>query len=238
MSKSPSDPLLEVTGLRKTYPGSSGFSLEIPSLEVRAGEVIGLIGRNGAGKTTLMRSLMGVVRADAGEIRYEGQSVARDLSALRRIVGYVPEEPCLCETMTVAAILQFVGRLYPSWDQERAEELLDFFELDRQKKVRALSKGMRTKLLLIMAVCHSSKLLILDEPTSGFDPIAKDEFWVFLRKLLATGEIKAAMISSHQLGGVEAVCNRAVFLERGRIIFDQVQFSATELKDLFARSGQ
>jgi len=231
-------PLLEITGLRKAYPGSSGFSLDIPSLEVRAGEVIGLIGRNGAGKTTLMRSLMGVVRADAGEIRYEGRSVAHDLSELRRIVGYVPEEPCLHETMKVAALLRFVGRLYPRWDQERAKELLSFFGLDPQKKVRALSKGMRTKLLLVMAVCHSSKLLILDEPTSGFDPVAKDEFWVFLRRLLGRGEIKAAMISSHQLGEVEDICNRAVFLERGRIVFDQVQFSAAELKGLFARSGQ
>jgi len=233
-----SEALLEITGLRKTYPGLSGFSLEIPSLEIRAGAVIGLIGRNGAGKTTLMRSLMGVVRADAGEIRYEGQSMTGDLSALRRIVGYVPEEPCLYETMKVAAILQFVGGLYPSWDHRRAKELLDFFELDPRKKVRALSKGMRTKLLLIMAVCHSSKLLILDEPTSGFDPIAKDEFWAFLRRLFETGEIKATMISSHQLGEVEAICNRAIFLERGRIVFDQAQFSAAELKDLFARSGQ
>ncbi|MGH9716979.1 MAG: ABC transporter ATP-binding protein [Candidatus Acidiferrales bacterium] len=231
-----SEALLEITGLRKAYPGLSGFSLEIPSLEIRASEVIGLIGRNGAGKTTLMRSLMGVVRADAGEIRYEGQSMTSDLSALRRIVGYVPEEPCLYETMKVGAILQFVGGLYPSWDRARAIELLDFFELDPQKKVRALSKGMRTKLLLIMAVCHSSKLLILDEPTSGFDPVAKDEFWDFLRRLLDTGEIKAAMISSHQLGEVEAICNRAVFLERGRSIFDQVEFSAAELKGLFARS--
>ena len=233
-----SEALLEIRGLRKRYPGASGFSLEIPSLEIRAGEVIGLIGRNGAGKTTLMRSLMGIVRADAGEIRYEGQSMTRDLSGLRRIVGYVPEEPCLYETMSVTAILQFVGGLYPTWDPKRAIELLRFFELDPEKKVRALSKGMRTKLLLIMAVCHSSRLLILDEPTSGFDPIAKDEFWAFLRKLLDTGEIKAAMISSHQLGEVEAICNRAVFLERGRIVFDQTQFSAAELKGLFARSGR
>lgn len=231
-------PLLEIDGIQKTYPGLSGFALEIPSLEIRAGEVIGLIGRNGAGKTTLMRSLMGVVKVDAGEIRYEGQSVIRDLSALRRVVGYVPEEPCLYETMKVAAILEFVGRLYPSWDSQRANELLGFFGLDRQKKVRALSKGMRTKLLLIMAVCHSSKLLILDEPTSGFDPIARDEFWVFLRRLLETGEIKAAMISSHQLGEVEAICNRAVFLERGHIVFDQVRFSAAELKGLFERSAR
>jgi ABC-2 type transport system ATP-binding protein len=233
-----SEELLEITGLRKTYPGLSGFSLQVPSLEIRAGEVIGLIGRNGAGKTTLMRSLMGIVKADAGEIRYEGRSMTRDLSALRRIVGYVPEEPCLYETMKVAAILEFVGGLYPQWDRERASELLELCELDPQKKVRALSKGMRAKLLLIMAVCHYSKLLILDEPTSGFDPIAKDEFWAFLRGLLEAGEIKAAMISSHQLGEVEAICNRAVFLERGRIIFDQEQFSAAELKDLFARSGR
>lgn len=210
--------MLIANRLTKCYPG---FSLYVESLEIHPDDVVGLIGPNGAGKTTLIRTLLGIVPRDSGEISYLGRKVGADSPELRAKVGYVPEEPVVYEKPSVRSLIQFVKSFYSCWDEELYRDLLKRFSLDPGKPVRALSKGMRTKLLLLMALSHRPDILFLDEPTSGLDPISKDQFWLLLEQQFDSYPIKAVIISSHQLDDIESICNRIVFLLNGRVVFDE-----------------
>jgi ABC-2 type transport system ATP-binding protein len=222
-------PLLEIRGWRKLY---AGFSLEIGQLALYPGDVVGLVGPNGAGKTTLLRSLLGIVRADAGQVFYDGRRLPPGTTELRVRAGYVPEEPVLYEAMTVAALLDFIRQFYPAWDATLALELLDYFGIDPQRRVRALSKGMRNKLLLVAALSHHAELLVLDEPTAGLDPPSREEFWRFVLDSLQR-RVRAVLVSTHQLEDVEHVCNRVLFFREGRVQLDRRRISMGELRELF-----
>jgi ABC-2 type transport system ATP-binding protein len=223
-------PLLEIRAWRKHY---SGFSLEVDTLSIFPGDVIGLVGPNGAGKTTLLRSLLGVIRPDAGEVFYDGRRIPPGSTELRRRAGYVPEEPILYEAMSVARLLDFVRRFYPAWDQALATKLLVHFDIDSHRRVRALSRGMRTKLLLVAALCRHAELLVLDEPTSGLDPPSREEFWEFVRELFERARVRAALVSTHLIEDVAEVCNRVVFFGGGRVLLDRREFSLEELREQF-----
>jgi ABC-2 type transport system ATP-binding protein len=225
-----SRPLLELRGLRKHF---GGFSLEVESLSVFPGDVIGLVGINGAGKTTLLRSLLGIVRPDAGQVLYDGREVPCDSTELRVRAGYVPEDPVLYEAMTVAALLDFMSRFYPAWDAPLAASLLAYFGIEPQRRVRTLSKGMRTKLLLVAALSHHAELLILDEPTAGLDPPSRDEFWELLRGMMRRTPVRAVLVSSHMLEDVARECNRVLFFGDGRVLLDRREFSPAELRRQF-----
>jgi ABC-type multidrug transport system ATPase subunit len=223
-------PLLEIRGLRKRF---AGFSLDVAALAVYPGDVVGLLGMNGAGKTTLLRSLLGIVRPDAGQVVYDGRLLPADSVELRVRAGYVPEDPVLYEAMTVAALLDFLGRFYPAWDSLLAVALLRHFGIDPQRRVRTLSKGLRTKLLLVAALSHYAELLVLDEPTAGLDPPSRQEFWEFLRDLLRRSRVRAALVSSHLLEDIAEGCNRVVFFGDGRVLLDRREFTLAELRRQF-----
>jgi ABC-2 type transport system ATP-binding protein len=225
-----SGPLLAIHNLEKRY---ALFALRVENLEVCDGEIVGLLGANGAGKTTLIRSLMGIVGADRADITCQGRKVMSGDPYVKTAIGYVPEDPILYENERVGGLLAFVGALYPDWDSELCNTLLLRFGIEPKKKVSMLSKGMRTKLLLVIALAHKPKILILDEPTSGLDPLSRDDFWAFLRELFSTGQTRAALISSHQLEDVEQICNRAIFISNGSIVYDRRDFSAVALRHLF-----
>jgi ABC-2 type transport system ATP-binding protein len=222
-------PLVEIRGLRKLY---AGFSLDVGRLALFPGDVVGLVGPNGAGKTTLLRSLLGIIRADAGQVFYEGRHVPPGSTELRVRTGYVPEEPILYEAMTVAGLLDFSRHFYPTWDAPLSLALLDFFRIDPVRRVRALSKGMRNKLLLVAALSHHAEVLVLDEPTAGLDPPSREEFWRFVLESLHR-QVRAVLISTHHLDDVEQVCNRVLFFNEGRIQADRREISIPELRELF-----
>lgn len=222
--------MLQITRVEKVYPG---FSLATGPLEVRAGELVALVGPNGTGKTTLMRSLLGIIRPDVLEFTLDGKRVPPGSPFPRQVIGYVPEEPVLFESMTVSRLLQFVSGFYPEWDAKTALDLLDRFRVDSRKKIRTLSKGMRTKVLLVMALARSARILFLDEPTSGLDPVSRDELWDFIGDLFRRETIQTMIVSTHQLDEVQQFCNRAIFLKNGHIVYDEHNFSKTQLRELF-----
>lgn len=222
--------MLQIGRLEKRYPS---FSLEIGPLDIKCGEIVALVGPNGAGKTTLMRGLLGIIRPDILDFTLDRKHLELGSPFPREIIGYVPEEPILFESETVERLLRFVSGFFAEWDQDLAKSLLSRFEVDAKKKIRALSKGMRTKVLLVMALARSAKVLFFDEPTSGLDPVSREAFWDFVAGLCQRGRIQAALVSTHQLEEVQDFCNRAIFLKRGRIIYDKQNFSREELQDLF-----
>ncbi len=206
-----------------------GLSLTVPE-----GSVFGLLGENGAGKTTTLQILLGLITADAGRARVLDLDPARDGLEIRRRVGYVPELPALYDWMTVAEIGWFAAGFHPepvagtAPYQARYGELTQGFGLPSKRKIKALSKGMRAKVSLSLALASDPSLLILDEPTSGLDTMVRREFLESMVDLAANG--RTVLLSSHQITEVERVASHVALLHQGKLIL------AEPLDELRART--
>jgi ABC-2 type transport system ATP-binding protein len=185
-------------------------------LEVRAGEVHGFLGPNGAGKTTAIRVLLGLLRADSGTARLLGGDPWRDAVALHRRLAYVPGDVTLWPNLSGGEVIDLLGRLRGGLDPARRKELLERFDLDPRKKGRAYSKGNRQKVALVAALASDVELLLLDEPTSGLDPLMEDVFRQVIREERRGG--RTALLSSHILAEVEALCDRVTIIRDGRAV--------------------
>ncbi|MCU1263065.1 MAG: transporter related [Bryobacterales bacterium] len=208
---------IEAVGLRKSFKGHevlSGLNLTVPQ-----GSVFGFLGRNGAGKTTTIRILMGLAKADQGAARIFGLAPGNDNSGamLRRRIGFVTEDKELYPYMTVAEIIRFSRPFFPQWRDDLERRYLKAFDLPPSKKIPDLSKGMRSKLALLLAISRGAELLILDEPTDGLDPAAVEEV---LRELivLSASDGTTIFFSSHQLAEVEQIADRIAIIDKGREI--------------------
>jgi ABC-2 type transport system ATP-binding protein len=186
------------------------------NLEVEQGEVIGYLGPNGAGKTTTIRLLLGLIRATSGRAEIFGIDVAAHPIEVHRRVAYVPGEATLWPSLTGTETLHLLGRVQGRVDVPYRDLLLQRFEFDPSKKVRALSKGNRQKLILIAGLMSRADLLLLDEPTSGLDPLMERAFRVCVDEARERGQ--TVFLSSHILAEVEAVCDRVAILRAGHLV--------------------
>lgn len=202
-------------GLTRRY--KAAVAVDNLNLTVRRGTVLGLLGPNGAGKSTTLRMIMGLLRPTSGCIRVLGLDPFQTPSQVRQLIGYVPETPQIYRWMTIREVLRFCRALYAGWKDEQAELLLDVFQLPAQRKVRQLSKGMLAKLSLVIALAHEPQLLILDEPLSGLDPLARDEFLDGVLQGLCSGE-RSVIFSSHQLDEVNRLSDSVAVLHAGRLL--------------------
>jgi ABC-2 type transport system ATP-binding protein len=200
--------------LSKSYGNTS--ALDALDLEVSEGEVIGYLGPNGAGKTTTIRLLLGLIRATSGRAEIFGIDAQDDPVEAHRRVAYVPGEAMLWPSLTGAETLHLLGRVQGTVDIAYRDALIDRFALDPSKKVRALSKGNRQKLILISALMSRADLLLLDEPTSGLDPLMERAFRACVDEARERGQ--TVFLSSHILAEVEAVCERVAILRGGRLV--------------------
>jgi ABC-2 type transport system ATP-binding protein len=206
---------IEVTGLVKTF--GSARALDGLDLVVRRGEVHGFLGPNGAGKTTTIRVLLGMLRADAGDVRLLGGDPWRDAVALHRRLAYVPGDVTLWPALSGGEVIDLLGRLRGGLDRARRAELLERFDLDPRKKSRDYSKGNRQKVALVAALASDVELLLLDEPTSGLDPLMEEAF----RQVVeddARRHGRTVLLSSHILSEVEALCDRVSIIRQGRTV--------------------
>lgn len=207
-------PCLQVEKLVKRYPR---FTLKEISFELPRGYIMGLIGPNGSGKSTTVKAVMNLVRVDAGSIRVCGLDHRAAEEQVKHLVGYVGEEQHFYAEMTVRWTARFVRRYYPSWDDGYFRGLMARFELDERKKVKELSRGMKVKLALVLALAHRPRLLILDEPTSGLDPIVRHEL---LREMLEMiqDEERSILFSSHMTDDIEKVADYITILGDGAVL--------------------
>jgi ABC-2 type transport system ATP-binding protein len=207
-------PALHTRGLSKRYGGT--IALSDLDLSVNRGEVYGYLGPNGAGKTTTIRLLLGLHRPTAGSGELFGADCWRAGVAARRDVAYVAGEPALWPAMTSAETFEFLARVHGGTDSGYRDLLIDRFQLDPSKKIRALSKGNRQKVQLIAALATRARLLILDEPTAGLDPLMEVAFRHSIEE--AKEHAQTVFLSSHILSEVEALCDRVGILRSGRLI--------------------
>jgi ABC-2 type transport system ATP-binding protein len=200
--------------LSKTY-GSTEALVDL-NLEVSAGEILGYLGPNGAGKTTTIRLLLGLIRATRGRAEIFGVDGQAEPVRAHERVAYVPGEANLWPSLTGAETLHLLGRVQGTVDTAYRDALVERFDLDPKKKVRAYSKGNRQKLILIAGLMTRADLLLLDEPTSGLDPLMEQVFRDSVREARERGQ--TVFLSSHILAEVEALCDRVAILRAGRLV--------------------
>jgi ABC-type multidrug transport system ATPase subunit len=213
------DAIVEIADLRKSYGGVealAGLSLRVPR-----GAICGLLGRNGAGKTTALKTLLGMVRPASGTIRAHGLAadVPEQSLEIRRRTSFVSEERDLYSSMSVAEIVRFTSGAYPRWRAELAAQYLRTLDLPTDRSVKHLSRGMRTKLAWLLALCTGAELVILDEPTAGLDPVATEELLQLLVGHVARDGV-TALLSTHQLADIEQVADHVAIVDRGRTLVD------------------
>ena len=207
-------PILRLDHVTKRF--GSTLALDDVCLEVPPGVVFALLGENGAGKTTAIRILLGLLAADAGRAQVLGLDSARQGLAIRRRVGYVPERPTLYEWMTVAEIGWFTAGFYGDGFLPEYRRLAAGFGLPEGRRLQHLSKGMRAKVVLALALALDPELLVLDEPTSGLDALVRREFLESMVDRAATG--KTVLLSSHQIHEVERVADVVAVIRQGRLL--------------------
>ncbi len=208
-------PAIEINSLTKRF--KSNTAVDDLNLTIERGTVYGFIGPNGAGKTTTIRLLMNLLKPDAGQIHILGMDNASNCVPLRRRIGFVPEFHYFHRWMRVKEVIWFCRSLYATWNDALCDELLELFELNRDGRIRDLSKGMLAKLALLLAVAHEPELLILDEPTSGLDPLIREEFLdALLQTLCRDGQ--TILFSSHILSDVRRLADRIGIIFNGKLL--------------------
>lgn len=205
---------IEIRGLTKTYGKQRG--VQDISLSVEAGDIFGFLGPNGAGKSTTIRSMLGLLRFEQGEIRLLGRDSRRHQKEILELTGYMPSEAAFYPEMRAGEVIRFAADARGRDCREEAERLCGLLEVDGRKRIRELSLGNRKKVSIVCAMQHCPQLLILDEPTSGLDPLMQEVFFRLLLEYNARGT--TVFLSSHVLSEVKRYCRNAAVIRQGRIV--------------------
>ena len=210
--------VVEIRNLSRSF--GSKQALADVSLSVARGAVFGLVGENGAGKTTLIKHLLGLLRAQQGSVRVFGLDPVADPPGVLSRIGYLSEDRDLPDWMSVEELVNFTQAFFPQWDKRLAAELLATFELDPRQNVKSLSRGQRARAGLLVALAHRPKLLVLDEPSSGLDPIVRRDILAAIIRTVAD-EGRTVLFSSHLLDEVERVADQVTMLHAGQLVLSQ-----------------
>jgi ABC-2 type transport system ATP-binding protein len=209
------NPVIEINALTRHF--GKRRALDDVSLDVPRGGVYGLVGANGAGKTTLIRHILGLLRAQHGSVRVFGLDPVADPVGVLSRIGYLSEENDIPGWMRVDELIRYSRAFYPSWDDAYAEELRATFALDPLAKIATLSKGQKARAGLLIALAYRPELLVLDEPSSGLDPIVRRDILEAIIRTIAD-EGRTVLFSSHLLEEVERVADHVTMISNGRIV--------------------
>ena len=210
------DAVVRIEGVSRRF--GAKLALDDVSLSLPPGTVLGLVGENGAGKTTLIKHVLGLLRAETGSVRVFGLDPVRDPVGVLKRLGYLSEENDLPGWMRVHELLRYVAAFYPTWDAGYAERLRKEFDLDPAAKIKNLSKGQKARAGLVAALAYRPDLLVLDEPSSGLDPVVRRDILGAIIRTIAD-EGRTVLFSSHLLSEVERVSDRVAMIKSGRVLF-------------------
>lgn len=231
---------IEINGLVKKY---DGFTLGPISFSVPKGSIMGFIGQNGAGKSTTIRSLLGIINPDEGELKLLGKAINDKASEVREDIAAVFDELPFNDVLTATALDRIFKGIYKNWNSERFFAYLERFKLPRKKKCGKFSRGMKMKLQIAVALSHGAKLLILDEATSGLDPVVRNEILDIFYEYLRDGEVSILM-SSHITSDLDKIADQVTFIDHGKlfltgekdVILDEHAMIKCSKKDYFDMS--
>jgi ABC-2 type transport system ATP-binding protein len=224
---------IELSHLHKHY---DRFALQDISLAMKEGFITGLIGPNGAGKTTLIKMIMGMVHPDQGEITLFGLDNQEHQPAIKSRIGYVSDENIYYEQLTVKQMKKVIAPFYSRWDENTYMKYQELFKLPPGKKIKDLSKGMKIKFSLAIALSHGADLLIMDEPTSGLDPVFRREMLDLLTEHIQD-EKKSILFSTHNTTDLDRIADYIVFINDGKMVFNEMKEALTE-KYLLVKGGK
>ncbi len=209
--------VISIKNLSRNF--GSTCALNHINLDIPRGSVFGLVGVNGAGKTTLIKHMIGLLKAKEGEISVLGMDPVKNPVEVLSRIGYVADEKDFPDWMQVDEILNYTQAFYPNWNHQYAQELLESFDLDPSKKIKTLSKGQKSRVALILALAYQPELLILDEPSTGLDPIVRGDI---LKAIIQTisDEGRTVVFSSHLLDEVERVSDHIMMIDQGEVLMN------------------
>lgn len=205
---------IELNSVTKRY---DGFTLDSVSLTVPKGSIMGFIGQNGAGKTTTMRSLLNITKIDSGEIKLLGLDHVKHEREIKKDIAVVFDSIPFDDMFTPKDMAKIFSGLYPQWEDKTYSDYLERFELPYKKKIGKFSKGMKMKLQIACALSHNAKLLIMDEATSGLDPVVRDEILHIFMEYMQTGE-RTILMSSHITSDLEKIADCVTFIDKGCVL--------------------
>ena len=210
-------PLLVVDGLKKTYPN---FKLNEVSFAVYEDCITGFIGANGAGKTTTIRSILSLISCEAGSIKFKGKDTKKTEKTFKDSIGVVFDEGFFYDELTLAQMKNLIASSYSQWDNGAYTHYLNTFSLKPEQTISSLSRGMKMKFSLALALSHHAELLIMDEPTSGLDPLVRKQFIEILKEYMAQGG-KAVFYSTHNTSDLDKAADILVMIDNGKILFEE-----------------
>lgn len=203
--------------MKKVHRYLPDFYLQVDEFFLPEGHILGLVGPNGAGKSTLIKMLLNLVHPDAGAIKVLGRRQPESEIDIKQRVGYVSDEPVFYDDSTVQWTTKFVSQYYPTWDPDECRRLLARWEIDPKRRIKELSRGGKVKLALTLAMAHRPRLLLLDEPGTGVDPVSRRQMLEEMAAFVSDGD-RSILFSSHVTGDVEQIADYVAFMIRGRIV--------------------
>lgn len=210
---------IELRNLTKTYPQ---FTVDNVSMDVKQGYITGLIGPNGVGKSTLIKMMLGMIRPDSGSVKILGCDMPEQEVDIKQRIGIVSDDCFYYEHLTIRDMKKMIAPFYKKWNEQKFNRLLEQFELSPKKKIRDLSKGMKVKFSLAVALSHEAELLIMDEPTSGLDPVFRREMLDLLADMMQD-ERNTIIFSTHITTDLDRNADYIAFINRGKLVFNEAK---------------
>lgn len=207
--------LLELDNISKKY---KRFELQKVSFNIKPGIITGFVGINGSGKSTTIKIIADLIRKDSGIVKFFG--VDREKQCFNDQIGYVMDSSYFYEKQTLRTVKNIISSAYQNWNEHEYRNYMEQFQLEEKQKIQELSKGMKMKFALALALSHNARLLIMDEPTSGLDPLVRNETIKVLEDFIADGT-RSVLFSTHITSDLEKVANNVIFIHDGKIIFDE-----------------
>lgn len=209
--------ILRVENLNKSY---KNFSLTDVSFSLSEGCITGFIGINGAGKTTTLRTILDLAKKDSGNIQFFGLDMDKNEQQIKNRIGVVLDDGCFYEELSMAEMKSILASAYTDWSEQDFKHYMDMFSLDPKRKINTLSKGMKMKYALTLALSHNAELLIMDEPTSGLDPLSRSQLLNVLNDYMENGG-KGVLFSTHITSDLDKIADMLIMIHNGRIVFQE-----------------